>query len=249
MPGTSILIITSIDWAASARINSFRGHHPQLQGQNRQLSIKPQSFNQSIMTETVYFVTGASRGIGLEFIKQLIKRTNSIVYAGIRTPSSLKPHFPSPPKNLHILQCDVTSDTSVTSAIDIISKQSGRLDILINNAAIDHPFALKQTSISDLRNVLETNLIGVHRVIKTALPLLKTSTVKKVINLSSDFGSVELNDRDFVGSYSISKAALNMLTVQYKNEYFEEGIIFIPLHPGDVCVLFLVGADGRCLRI
>jgi NAD(P)-dependent dehydrogenase (short-subunit alcohol dehydrogenase family) len=112
------------------------------------------------------------------------------------------------------------------------------LDVLINNAGIDHPFGIKQTTVSDLRNVLETNLIGVHRVIKTALPLLKLSKVKKIINMSSDFGSVALNDRSFVGAYSVSKAALNMLTVQYKNEYVEEGIIFIPLHPGDVRLRF-----------
>jgi NAD(P)-dependent dehydrogenase (short-subunit alcohol dehydrogenase family) len=186
------------------------------------------------MTETVYFVTGASRGIGLEFIKQLIKRKDSIIYAGVRNPSSLETHFPSPPENLRIVQCDVTSDQSVTSAIDIVAKRSGRLDILINNAGIDHPFGIKQTTVSDLRNVLETNLIGVHRMIRTALPLLKLSKVKKVINMSSDFGSVALNGRAFVGAYSVSKAALNMLTVQYKNEYVEEGIIFIPLHPGDV---------------
>lgn len=71
------------------------------------------------------------------------------------------------------------------------------------------------------------------------LPLVEKSKVKKIINISSDFGSVALNDRSFWGAYNISKAALNMLTIQYKNEYFKEGIIFIPLHPGNVPSLYL----------
>jgi NAD(P)-dependent dehydrogenase (short-subunit alcohol dehydrogenase family) len=66
------------------------------------------------------------------------------------------------------------------------------------------------------------------------LPLVLKSRVKKIVNMSSDFGSVALNDRSICGAYNTSKAALNMLTVQYKNEYVEEQVIFIPMHPGDV---------------
>jgi NAD(P)-dependent dehydrogenase (short-subunit alcohol dehydrogenase family) len=193
------------------------------------------------MPETVYFVTGASRGIGHEFINQLLKRTDSIVYAGVRNPSSLKDHFPSPPENLHIVQCDVTSDESVTSAANSVAKGPGRVDVLINNAGIDHPFGIKETTVSAFRDVLETNVIGVHRMIRTFLPLMESSSVKKVINISSDFGSVALNDRSFAGAYNTSKAALNMLTVQYKNEYADQEIIFIPLHPGDVLSHYLKG--------
>jgi NAD(P)-dependent dehydrogenase (short-subunit alcohol dehydrogenase family) len=71
-------------------------------------------------------------------------------------------------------------------------------------------------------------------MIKAFVPLLSASSIKKVINISSDYGSVAMNDRDYCGAYNVSKAALNMLTVQYKNEYLKEGITFIPMHPGDV---------------
>jgi NAD(P)-dependent dehydrogenase (short-subunit alcohol dehydrogenase family) len=94
------------------------------------------------MTETVYFITGVSRGIGLEFINQLIRRENSIVYAGVRNPSSLNQHFPSLPANLHILSCDVTSDDSVIAAFSTVSEMSGRLDVPINNAGIENGLSI-----------------------------------------------------------------------------------------------------------
>jgi short-subunit dehydrogenase len=56
----------------------------------------------SSVTETVYFITGTSRGIGLEFVKQL-KRENVVIYAGARNQTSLEKAFPSPPRNLHIV--------------------------------------------------------------------------------------------------------------------------------------------------
>jgi len=186
------------------------------------------------MSQTVYFVTGASRGIGLEFINQLVKRPNSIVFAGVRNPPSLQTHYPSPPPNLHIIQCDVTSDEFVAAAVETVSKTIGRVDVLINNAGIDNGFSIRETSVDSFRSVLETNLVGVHRMTRAFLPLVLKSSVKKVINISSDYASIALNDRAYCGAYNTSKAALNMLTVQYKNEYADEGVIFIPLHPGDV---------------
>ena len=187
------------------------------------------------MSETVYFVTGASRGIGLEFIKQLVKRENSVVYAGVRNPASMENHFPSPrPDNLHIVQCDVTSDDSISAAAQIVAKVTGRVDVLINNAGIDNGLCIRETSAESFRTVLDTNVVGVHRMLRAFLPLVSASSVKKVINMSSDYGSVALNNRNYAGAYSTSKAALNMLTVQYKNEYPEEGITFILMQPGDV---------------
>lgn len=184
--------------------------------------------------ETVYFVTGASRGIGLEFIKQLVERPNAVIFAGVRNPAALKQQFPDPPSNLHIVQCDVTSDNSVSAAVDAVSKTAGRVDVLINNAGIENGLNIRDTSVDSFRSVLETNVVGVHRMIRAFMPLVLKSPIKKVINISSDYGSIALNDRAICGAYNTSKAALNMLTVQYKNEYVEDGVIFIPMHPGDV---------------
>ena len=71
-------------------------------------------------------IVGASRGIGLEFIKELVNRKNPIVFAAVRNPFSLQIHFPSLPDNLHIVQCDVTSDESVSAATDTYCLQNIR---------------------------------------------------------------------------------------------------------------------------
>jgi NAD(P)-dependent dehydrogenase (short-subunit alcohol dehydrogenase family) len=188
------------------------------------------------MTETVYFIAGASRGIGLEFLKQLLLRPNTIIYAGVRTPASPSKHFPSRPTNLTILKCDVTNDEDITNCIQTIEHSAyKRVDILINNAGIDNYLSIRDTSPAQLQWVLETNLIAPLRVIKGFIPLLFKSRIKKVICLSSDFGSIAMNDRKEYGAYNVSKAGLNMLVTQFKNEYTEEGIIIIPMHPGYVC--------------
>jgi len=188
------------------------------------------------MTETVYFIAGASRGIGLEFVKQLLDRPETIVFAGVRTPSSLESQFPSLPANLRILKCDVTSDDDAWACVAAIAQsQYKRIDVLINNAGIDNYLPIRTTTPEELRWVLETNLVAPLRIMRAFISLLEKSLVKKVICISSDFGSIAMNDRKEFGAYNVSKAGLNQLVVQFKNEYADEGITFIPMHPGYVC--------------
>ena len=74
---------------------------------------------------------------------------------------------------------------------------------------------------------------------KAFIPLMAESSIKKVICLSSDFGSIAMNDRKEFGAYNVSKADVNMLVTQFKNEYASDGIInlFIPMHPGYVITM------------
>jgi NAD(P)-dependent dehydrogenase (short-subunit alcohol dehydrogenase family) len=192
------------------------------------------------MTETVYFIAGASRGIGLEFVKQLVKRPEAVVFAGVRSPCSLESQFPSGPTNLRILKCDVTSDHDVSACVDAVARSVyKRIDVLINNAGIDNFLPIRRTSPEQLQLVLETNLVAPLRIMKAFIPLLEQSPVKKVICMSSDFGSIAMNDRKEFGAYNVSKAGLNQLVIQFKNEYAEEGITFIPMHPGYVFTHFV----------
>lgn len=219
-----------LDWLISSCLLS-------LQKSQESLSIIPEVplATPLFMTETVYFIAGASRGIGLEFLTQLLRQPSNIIFAGVRNPSSFQTNFPSPPSNLHILKCDVTSDEDTSNCIHaILLTPFKRVDILINNAGIDNYLSIRDTSTDQFRYVLETNLISPLRVIKGFIPLIMKSSVRKVICLSSDFGSITMNDRKEFGAYNVSKAGLNMLMTQFKNEYFEEGITFIPMHPGYV---------------
>jgi len=176
---------------------------------------------------TVVIVTGASRGIGREFAQQLARRPSVIVYAGVRDVRCLLPDSPS----LRPLQCDVTSDQSVESFYASISHLEERVDVLINNAGIDLLLPIHDTSVADFHSILETNLLGVHRMIKTFLPLLRNSS--KIVNIGSRYASNALNVWKERGAYSVTSAGLNMLTTQYKN-VFPDGPVIISIHPGRV---------------
>jgi NAD(P)-dependent dehydrogenase (short-subunit alcohol dehydrogenase family) len=132
------------------------------------------------------------------------------------------------------VQIDVTDDSSVETALGVIAKNEGHLDVLVNNAGISTtadvtgPVALK---------VFDTNAIGVIRVTQAALPLLEQSENPVVVNVSSALGSFwavtnpERRQFHFPSIvYGSSKAAVSMLTVQYAKTF--PGIKFNAVEPG-----------------
>jgi NAD(P)-dependent dehydrogenase (short-subunit alcohol dehydrogenase family) len=184
------------------------------------------------MAKNVYVVTGAARGIGCEFIHQISQRQDTIVYAGVRTVSNATSLSVS--ENIRVLECDVTSDSSVLKFVEKISQNEDKVDVLINNAGIDLLLPIHETSTEDFQKVLETNLIGIHRMIKSMLSLLLNSESKKIVNIGSRYASNTMNEWKERGAYSICSAGLNMLTTTYKNSFKDKGLILVSVHPGRV---------------
>jgi NAD(P)-dependent dehydrogenase (short-subunit alcohol dehydrogenase family) len=138
---------------------------------------------------------------------------------------------------------DVTSDQSVTAAAELIDRQAGRLDSLINNAGISGemgPAFDQDPTMLDLnlvRVVVETNVIGVIRVTNAMLPLLRRSTSPRIVNVSSGASSLtRQSDPGFNGpimaAYSSSKSFLNAVTVQYARQLAGTGILINAASPG-----------------
>lgn len=108
-------------------------------------------------------------------------------------------------------------------------------DLLIVNAAMGHDDKLLETSPEYLTEYLSSNVVGMHRSVLAFLPALRKGNEKRIVLLSSTSGSCTLQSKNppgFNGPYSVTKAAVNMLTIQYKNELHEEGFTLIPIHPG-----------------
>jgi NAD(P)-dependent dehydrogenase (short-subunit alcohol dehydrogenase family) len=153
---------------------------------------------------SVILVTGANRGIGRELCKQLAARGADVI-ASSRS-GSANPYGAA-------LRLDVTDEPGIAQAAETVAAEWGHIDILINNAAVllDQGRSILELSSATLRATLEPNLIGPLRVAQAFWPLIREAGC--VINISSMSGQFADMD-DWAPGYSISKAALNALTVQ-----------------------------------
>lgn len=175
---------------------------------------------------TITLITGANKGLGYETARQLVAAGHT-VYAAARTEANAL----RAAEELGVLPLvlDVTDDVSVQAAADCIGEAHGLLDVLINNAGITAPPKPMDTFTgADTAAVLDTNLVGMVRVIHAFLPLLRCSENPVVVNVGSGLGSLaRVQDPALVESrvmnlpYSVSKAAVSMLTVQYAKAFPE----------------------------
>ncbi len=134
---------------------------------------------------------------------------------------------------------DVTSEDSVAAA----AKSIERLDVLVNNAGISGPFdggAQDPTTLDldILRTVLDTNVFGVVRVTNAMLPLLRRAESPRIVNLSSNMGSLKLRTGPILAAYAPSKTMLNSITVQYARVLADTNIIINAACPGYVATDF-----------
>ena len=174
---------------------------------------------------TTVLITGASRGIGAATTRRLATQ-GVTVWAGARTPSALAERLSADAATADLdirpLALDVTDDRSVTAAVREIEEAVGSLDVLVNNAGIPGTWApAGEVGPDDFAQVFETNVFGVVRTTRAFLPLLSRGHRPRLVMVSSGMGSLALQSEDKVYRtiahlpYPASKAALNMLTVQY----------------------------------
>ena len=170
---------------------------------------------------TTTLVTGATRGIGREVARRLAE-TGHTVYLGARdlaSGSEIAASLGATP-----IQLDATDSDSIAAAVERIGREAGSLDVLVNNAGIaGEQRPPGEATLADLRSVFETNVFGAAAVIEAFTPLLEASASPVVVNVSSAVGSLALNtspnSRWTMLAYPMSKAALNMLTIQYARAF------------------------------
>jgi NAD(P)-dependent dehydrogenase (short-subunit alcohol dehydrogenase family) len=180
-----------------------------------------------------YVITGASRGIGLEFVHQLLQRGDT-VDAGVRSPEGarrLEPLQREAGNRLRIHALDVESDASIRSfAADVCAAP---VDVLINNAGVFGMWcALTDVDYGDLARTFAVNALGPLRVTTALLPALRRGALRKVAHVSSRMGSVAENVEGGAYAYRMSKAALNMGVRTLANDLRPEGFTTVLLHPG-----------------
>ena len=193
-------------------------------------------------------VTGANRGLGLEFVRQLLDRGDSVV-ATCRHPGrahALNRLVGEHPGRLHLLPLDVAmpkSHAELVRELPLVlgGDEAPRLDLLINNAGVLHSGErFGKVAAETLDDSLRTNATGPFLLTQALAPWLADGG--KVANLSSELGSIAGKDAFRTPSYSISKAALNMATALLARALAERRIVVLALHPG--WVQTDMGGDG-----
>ncbi|TBU27966.1 NAD(P)-binding protein [Dichomitus squalens] len=189
------------------------------------------------MTETnTWLITGANRGIGLELTRQLLTIPTNIVVATCRNPNGateLRALKDVAQGTLHIVLIDVSSEGSIKNSVSTVQTALGEggIDVLCNNAAIiERDDAPSNVNPEVFLRTMQVNVVGPMLLYQVYLPLLEKGKKKTVINVSSTLASIGLNHGVKSTSYSISKAALNMLT--YKMTKDRPEFIAIALDPG-----------------
>jgi NAD(P)-dependent dehydrogenase (short-subunit alcohol dehydrogenase family) len=203
----------------------------------------------------VYVITGASRGLGFEWVRQLSRVASNIIVAAVPTMSPIPPYLlslqQSSPATIHIVPCDTgTPETAMefSNSLTTVLGTDGKIDYLINDAVITSqqpPRSSLALDADDLAFHINWNVLGPARVVAALLPYLRRWS--KVINISSGLGSITRTlAMPFAvhTSYSISKAALNMLSVHQALDLRPYGIVVVALDPGFVRTDVTRGAEA-----
>jgi len=187
------------------------------------------------------FITGCSRGLGLEMVKQLVKRPEPprLIFASCRSPEtagSLQ-ELSYQHDNIKIIKFDVDETESYGEAREIVLAENGGLNILINNAGI----APKSTRINlvtaeHMTRTLHTNLVAPVMLAQAMLPLLAQSGKERpslIVNMSSILGSIAENTKQGgLYPYRSSKAGLNAVTRSLSVDLKHQNISAVSIHPG-----------------
>jgi len=175
------------------------------------------------------FVTGANRGIGLEFVRQLTTRGETVL-ASCRHPEKAN-DLKSLLSEGWIIPIDVTIQDSIVQGAKVVRKKFNRIDLLINNAGVMGERGNPDIPDWDiLMSTFLTNAAGPVFVTKYLKTLLKKGS--KVVNISTLMGSIEDNSSGGYYAYRMSKAALNMASKNLNHELGVMGVTVLTFHPG-----------------
>ncbi len=171
----------------------------------------------------VVLITGARSGIGRACAHALVAQGHH-VFGTSRTP-------PSEISGFRFLPMDVDDVDSVEAGIQWVLEETGRLDVVVNNAGFGYGGSVEDTSVAEAQAQFETNVFGPMRVCQAVLPTMREQGSGLIVNVSSIGGLMGL---PYQGLYSASKFALEGLTASLRMEVQNFGINVVLLEPGDI---------------
>lgn len=170
----------------------------------------------------VALVTGASSGIGKETALALVTAGFDVVGTG-RDTSRV-----APLGGVAFLDLDVVSDASVTAAVQEVTERFGRIDVLVNNAGVGSLGAAEETSLTQTREMFDTNVFGVMRMVNEVLPHMRAQRRGRIINISSVLGFLP---QPYMAAYAASKHAIEGYTESLDHEVRDHGVRALIVEP------------------
>jgi NAD(P)-dependent dehydrogenase (short-subunit alcohol dehydrogenase family) len=189
-------------------------------------------------------VTGASRGLGLEFVRQLAARGDRVFAACRRPPAAaaLAALARTPQADVRVVALDVGEPASIAACARTVAAGTDRLDLLVNAAGVysgrgsadpqEAGETLGRLEMGPAIEVLRTNAVGPLLVAQAFLGLLRQGRKPRLVSLSSGYGSVSANTSGFPYYYAASKAALNMSMRSFAADAAATGLVTVLLDPG-----------------
>jgi NAD(P)-dependent dehydrogenase (short-subunit alcohol dehydrogenase family) len=184
----------------------------------------------------VVVVTGASTGFG-RLIAETLARKNYQVFATMRNVSAknarpaqeLRELAKRESLRLHVVELDVTHDGSVEHAIRKVIDESGRIDVLVNNAGYGLMGVTEAVTLEQAQRIMDTNFFGAVRMNRAVLPYMRRQRSGLLIHISSGAGRVVVPS---MGFYCASKWAMEALAEEYRYELAGLGIDSVIIQPG-----------------
>jgi NAD(P)-dependent dehydrogenase (short-subunit alcohol dehydrogenase family) len=199
------------------------------------------------MSDPLALVTGGNRGIGLEVCRQLSHQGFDVILGSRELDQGVAAARKLANGGNRILprQLDVTDPASINRLRDEVADEFGYLNVLVNNAAIHYDTWQRAVNadLSRVQEAIETNTYGPWRMVQTFLPLLRKGEHPRIVNVSSEAGSLSSMGGG-TPAYAMSKAALNALTRMLASELRGDGILVNAVCPGWVAT-DMGGAGGR----
>jgi NAD(P)-dependent dehydrogenase (short-subunit alcohol dehydrogenase family) len=183
----------------------------------------------TVTADRIALITGANRGLGLQAASQLAGLGMHVLIGSrdLGAGQAVSRHLADQGLSAAAVELDVGDPDSVHAVAQGISRTHQRLDVLVNNAGVTVEASADALTAAQIRSVCEVNVFGVVTTVHELLPLLRQSPHPRIVNVSSTTASLVLTEAgtEFGGdaarriAYSVSKAALNMLTLQYARAF------------------------------
>ncbi|WP_428819048.1 SDR family NAD(P)-dependent oxidoreductase [Microbulbifer sp. MCCC 1A16149] len=190
----------------------------------------------------IWFVTGATRGMGVEIVKAALLRGDKVAATG-RNLEKLREEFSEvPPSSIALLPLDVREEQQAKDAVKAALERFGRIDVLVNNAGYCLLGRFEEASAAQIEEQFSTNVFGIANVLRAVLPVMRDQGSGHIINTSSIAGVKAVANATF---YSASKFAVEGMTLALADEVAPLGIKVTAIEPGFFRTEFLSDSSAQ----